>query len=72
LLICTSFIIWHIITHLICVGHLITKIYYKWPKGTFPFHLPLNFLVDMPFLGGLGAFFGYPVPRYPTAARAFV
>jgi hypothetical protein len=28
-LICTSFIIWHIITHSKCVGHLITKIYYK-------------------------------------------
>jgi hypothetical protein len=27
LLICTSFIIWHTITHLICVRHLITKIY---------------------------------------------
>jgi hypothetical protein len=39
LLICTSFIIWHIIIHLICVGHLITKIYLKWPKDTFPFHL---------------------------------
>jgi hypothetical protein len=51
-LICTSFIIWHIITHLIGVGHLITKIYLKWPKGTFPFqncnlhhkYMQINFL----------------------------
>jgi hypothetical protein len=38
-LICTSSIIWHIITHSICVGHLITKTLWKWPKGTFSFHI---------------------------------
>jgi hypothetical protein len=31
------FNLWHIKTWRICVGHLITKTLYKWPKGTFPF-----------------------------------
>jgi hypothetical protein len=35
-----------------------------WPFWAFP----PNRLVGGPFLGGLGAFFGYPILRYPTAA----
>jgi hypothetical protein len=30
-------LVWHIIFYSLCVGHLITKTLYKWPKGTFPF-----------------------------------
>jgi hypothetical protein len=32
------------------VGHLITKIYLKWPKGTFPFHEGIPLLCDDPGL----------------------
>jgi hypothetical protein len=30
-------LVWHKATHLLCVGHLITKTLLKLPNGTFPF-----------------------------------
>jgi hypothetical protein len=34
-------LVWHIATHLLCVGHLITKTYRNGPRAHFPFNLPL-------------------------------